>query len=172
MKYKRLIASIIDHISVSFIAAIIVSFIIANFVDGTQAETGAIPFLIMMTCFFPSCTSGYLLYWIIIAIFENNFSHMGEIFPYIATILIIIIVQTIVLSIIEIFTNGLTFGRNISKIKVVSDNGKYTLGKALIRNFLKSSSKYIFYIPFIFLIFNKTNKAFYDKIIKTSISEV
>ena len=127
-----------------------------------------LPFLIMIACFLPSYTSGYLLFWIIIASFEDNLS---QITPYIGIILIIIMVQTIVLSIVEMYTNGSTIGRRSFKIKVISDNGKYTIGKALTRNFVKSIGKYIFYIPFISLLFNKTNKAFYDKLIKTSISE-
>lgn len=130
-----------------------------------------LPFLIMIACFLPSYTSGYLLFWIIIASFEDNLSHIGEITPYIGIILIIIMVQIIVLSIVEMYTNGSTIGRRSFKIKVISDNGKYTIGKALTRNFVKSIGKYIFYIPFISLLFNKTNKAFYDKLIKTSISE-
>lgn len=172
MKYERLVANIIDHISVSFITVIIVCIIIGNIIGDTQGGgAGAIPFLIMIACFFPSCTSGYLLFWIIIAIFEDNLSNVGELGPYISVILTIVIVQTIILSIIEIATNGLTIGRMSLKIKVISDNGKYTIGKALCRNFIKSIGKYIFYIPFISLLFNKNNKAFYDKILKTSISE-
>ena len=171
MKYKRLIANIIDHILVSFITVIIVCFIIGGIIDNTQVGEGAIPFLIMIECFLPSCTSGYLLFWIIVAILEDNISHIGGIAPYIGVILTIIIVKTIVLSIVEISNNGSTIGRKSFKIKVISNNGKYTIGKALARNFVKSIGEYIFYIPFISLLFNKTNKAFYDRLLKTSISE-
>lgn len=171
MKYKRLIANMIDHILVSLITVIIVSFIVGSIIDNTQGGIGAIPFLIIIACFLPSCTSGYLLFWIMIATFQENLSNIDEISPYISVILTIIIIQTIVLSIAEISTNGSTIGRSGFKIKVISDNGKYTIGKALTRNFVKSVGKYIFYIPFISLLFNKTNKAFYDKLLKTSISE-
>ena len=119
--------------------------------------------------FFSSCTSGYLLFWITIAAFQGNIRYIGEIGPYISVIISIIIVQTIILSIVEICTNGSTIGRRNFKIKVVSDNGKYTIVKALVRNFVKSTGKYIFYIPFISLLFSKTNKAFYDKLLQTSI---
>lgn len=171
MKYKRLIANIIDHILVSLITVIIVCLMIGSIIDNTQGGLGAIPFLVMIACFFPSCTSGYLLFWIIVAAFEDNLSYIGEIGPYISVILTIIVIQTIVLSIVEISTNGSTIGRISFKIKVISDNGKYTIGKALIRNFIKSIGKYIFYMPFISLLFNKTNKALYDKLLQTSISE-
>ena len=171
MKYKRLIANIIDHILVSFITVIIVCFIIGGIIDNTQGGEGAIPFLIMIACFLPSCTSGYLLFWIIVAILEDNISHIGGIAPYIGVILTIIIVKTIVLSIVEISNNGSTIGRKSFKIKVISNKDKYIIGKALARNFVKSIGEYIFYIPFISLLFNKTNKAFYDRLLKTSISE-
>ena len=172
MKSKRLVANIIDHISVSFITVIIMCFIIGSIIMNTQdSGAGAIPFLIMISCFFPICTSSYLLFWIIIAIFENKIMNIGEIIPYISVILTIVIVETIILSIFEIVTNGLTIGRKSLKIKVISDNGKYTILIALCRNFIKSIGKYIFYIPFISLIFNKNNKAFYDNILRTSIKE-
>lgn len=171
MKYKRLIANIIDNILVSLITVIPVCLIIGSVIDNTQGGIGSIPFLVMIASFLPTCTSGYLLFWIIIAIFEGNLSHIGEIGPYISVILTIIVIQTIVLSLVEISTNGSTIGRISFKIKVTSDDGKYTIGKALTRNFIKSIGKYIFYIPFISLIFNKTNKAFYDKLLQTSISE-
>lgn len=171
MKYKRLIANIIDHIIVSLITGIIVCIIVGSIIDNTQGGVGAIPFFIIIACFLPSCTSGYLSFWIIIAAFEDNLSHIGEISPYISVILAIIIIQTIVFSIVEISTNGLTIGRRRFKIKVISDSGKYTIGKALTRNLVKSIGKYIFYIPFISLLFNKANKAFYDRLLKTSIIE-
>lgn len=171
MKYKRLIANMIDHILVSLSTVIIVCLIVGSIIDNTQGGIGALPFLIIIACLFPICTSGYLLFWIIIATFEDNLRHIGGISPYISVILTIIIIQTILLSIVEISNNGSTSGRRMFKIKVVSDNGKYTIGKALTRNFVKSIGKYIFYIPFISLLFNKTNKAFYDKLLKTSISE-
>ena len=153
MKYKRLIANIIDHILVSFITVIIVCIIIGNIIGNTQGGgAGAIPFLIMIACFLPSCTSGYLLFWIIVAILEDNISHIGGIAPYIGVILTIIIVKTIVLSIVEISNNGSTIGRKSFKIKVISNNDKYTIGKALARNFVKSIGEYILYTIYIITI--------------------
>ena len=169
MKYKRLIANIIDHISVSIITGIIVSIIVGSFIDNSELGLGATPFLIMIACFFSSCTSGYLLFWIIIAVLQGNIRYIGEIGPYISVIISIIIVQTIILSIVEICTNGSTIGRGNFKIKVVSDNGNYTLTKAFCRNFIKSTSQYLFYIPYISLLFCKNNKTIYDKILGTSI---
>lgn len=52
MKYKRLIANIIDHISVSIITGIIVSIIVGSFIDNSELGLGATPFLIMIACFF------------------------------------------------------------------------------------------------------------------------
>lgn len=60
MKYKRLIANIIDHIIVSLITGIIVCIIVGSIIDNTQGGVGAIPFFIMIACFLPSCTSEYL----------------------------------------------------------------------------------------------------------------
>lgn len=40
MKYKRLIANIIDHISVSIITGIIVSIIVGSFIDNSELGLG------------------------------------------------------------------------------------------------------------------------------------
>ena len=170
MKYKRLIANIIDHIAVSLITVIVVSFVIGTIIDDTKSGLGAIPFLIMIACFCPSISSGYLLFWTIFAISEGNINFIGELNPYIYIILTIVIVETVILSTVEIYTNGVTLGRNIMGIKVVNDdNNDGIVIKLILRNIVKSLGKYLFYIPFISLLFSKENKTMYDSLLKTSI---
>lgn len=68
MKYKRILANIIDHIVVSLIIIIKVCIVIGNIIDKTKSGLGAMSFLIMIACFCPSISSGYLLFWTRVAI--------------------------------------------------------------------------------------------------------
>jgi len=174
MKLKRLFAYIIDRILVLLLSFIITAIIIASIVDSEGSE--AIPFLIIMMNFFPSITSGYLLCGFVLGVIDGvrkgRIENMSGFAPYLGAILINIIVQAVILLIIELFKGGLTTGRKFMGIIVVSDNGNYTLTKSFCRNFIKSISPYLFYFPFISLIFSKNNKTIYDKLLGTSIVEI
>lgn len=169
MKTKRMMAYFIDHLILSIISNIIVSFLVFLSINPNDTGIGVIPFLVIIACVAPAFTSAYLLFWSIVGIFEGNIAYMYELNPYILTILAIIIVQTILLSIYETLTNGLTIGRKGERLKLINENGKHTIVKIIIRNFIKSFGKYMFYIPFISLIFSKDNKTIYDKILKTRV---
>lgn len=78
-------------------------------------------------------------------------------------------VETIILSTVEIYTNGVSLGKNILGIKVVDDNNDRTGMKVIFRNVIKLLGKYLFYIPFISLLFTKGNKTMYDRLLKTSV---
>lgn len=81
-------------------------------------------------------------------------------------------VETIILYTVEIYTNGVTLGKNIMGIKVVDDNDDRIGIKVIFRNVVKPLGKYLFYIPFISLLFTKGNKTLYDRLLKTSVINV
>lgn len=169
MKIKRLLATFIDYCMISVLSCIIVAFIVWSFVNSENFQ--AAPFLIMIVCFFPSWISGYIILNIYISFKEGtiSFESLGELIPCVSIILCSILVQTILLSLFE--RNGATPGKRCMNLKVSRFNNKYTIGKSLCRNFIRSSSRFLFYIPFISLIFSKDNRIWYDKLLKTTVIE-
>lgn len=167
MKIKRILATFIDYLVISLLSCIIVAFIVGSFIEPENSQ--AIPFLVIIVCCFPNWISGYIILNIYISITEGTITvkFLGELIPYISIILCIILVQTILLSLFE--RNGATPGKRCMNLKVICFNNKYTIGKSLCRNFIKSSSRFLFYIPFISLIFNKDNKTWYDKLLNTNV---
>lgn len=86
MKYKRILANIIDHIVVSLITNVIVCIVIGNIIYKTKLGLGVMSFLIMIARFYPSISSEYLLFWTIVAINKGNVKFVGELNPYISNI--------------------------------------------------------------------------------------
>lgn len=172
MKIERLLATFIDYLVISLLSCIIAVFIVGSFIVGSFIEpenSQAIPFLVIIFCFFPNWINRYVILDIYISITEGTITvkFLGELIPYISIILCIILVQTILLSLFE--RNGATPGKRCMNLKVICFNNKYTIGKSLCRNFIKSSSRFLFYIPFISLIFSKDNKTWYDKLLNTNV---
>ena len=171
MKVNRLAAYIIDNIIISFVTVIIFTLILGFFYLGGDSHgvEGAIPFVILLVSCCPISTSLYIVVYTVDVIVEGGISDILTALGPIIFVLIVIIFQTLLLSIVEICTSGKTVGRKAVKIKVISDDDEYTIRKATARNFIKVSSKYLFYTPFVSLLWNKNNKTIYDKWLGTSV---
>ncbi|MGL5087390.1 MAG: RDD family protein, partial [Clostridium sp.] len=88
------------------------------------------------------------------------------------TIILVVIIETILYTIMEILMNDTTIGKKLFNLKVEKiNNEKYTIFSKVIRNFMKSTSKYLLCVPFLFQLCSKNNQTLYDMIIKTTVTD-
>lgn len=150
--FKRALAYLIDYLIFS-VPIIIITFIIAiNFFPST-ISINVYPFILLMVVFCPYFILGYLIMYPI----------KNDIILVLASIGIVIALESIFYTLIEFIFNGQTIGKKYNNIKLCNKS----ILKIFIRNILKCSSKYILCIPYLPALVTKKKQTAYDLLLET-----
>ena len=155
---KRALAAIIDYAIFSIPIFTTVAILMQIFFENHISQV--YPFILMGLIYAPYLM---LLYFL-------KFPAPSDLGTVGISLVLIIIVSTIFYTLVEMIRDKNTFGKRALKIKLITTNQtNYSFLKSLTRNFLKTTSVYLFFTPFLFAI--KSNKTSYDKILDTTVIE-
>lgn len=164
-------ACIIDHfilcLPVGFVSALFVDSIIGFFgfhIDYSGGMSIIVPLMSMVYSAVP-----------VIGILDayNNLlgSHTSQaaMFAQSLTIIIsIILIEASINTVQESFSNKLTIGKGLMRIRVVRyDGSECPIFIKFLRNIFRSLNKFIFFIPAISIIFTAKKQTLYDLLLKT-----
>ncbi|MGH4120764.1 RDD family protein [Clostridium sp.] len=157
---KRISSYAMDYLIVSLPIMIVVG-ILCNLIFKNEINAQMFPFLLIILVYFPY------------GIFRNVYldhTLYGDYRIIIVATLLIVLMETLMFTLMEILNDGHTIGKKKFKIKVVSEsNKKYSLSIKIYRNILKSLSRNLFCIPFLFQLITSKKQTLYDSILGTSV---
>ena len=130
---------------------IVISFMAFSF--KRYRYSGVYPFILLMLVFCPYFMLGYLVLY----------PEINDILLVLASIAAIVILESIIYTLMEIFFNGQTIGKRCNDIRLYNT----TLLKLFIRNILKSASKYFLCIPYFIVFVTKEKQTAYDLLLGT-----
>lgn len=149
---KRAKAYLMDYLIVSMPIMIVISFMAFSFLKDTGILS-VYPFILLMLVFCPYFMLGYLVLY----------PEINDILLVLASIAAIVILESIIYTLMEIFFNGQTIGKSCNDIRLYNT----TLLKLFIRNILKSASKYFLFIPYFTVFVTKEKQTAYDLLLGT-----
>jgi len=149
---KRAKAYLMDYLIVSMPIMIVISFMAFSFFKDTGILS-VYPFILLMLVFCPYFMLGYLVLY----------PEINDILLVLASIAAIVILESIIYTLMEIFFNGQTIGKRCNDIRLYNT----TLLKLFIRNILKSASKYFLFIPYFTVFVTKEKQTAYDLLLGT-----
>lgn len=157
---KRMGASVIDYAIISIPLLTIVSIIMWYFFNNHISQV--FPFIALSLVFFPY----FMLVYLIV------YPAPSAILTVAITIAVIIFVEALMYTIMEVFNENATIGKRVLKIKITSVRKlKYSIVDKILRNVLKCLSKYLFFVPFLFMLITAQKQTLYDLILGTTVIE-
>lgn len=134
-----------------------------------------------MWCFFNNYVTGQVYPFILLSLVYFPYFFLMYLIKYPApndiltaciSIAILIITEALIYTVMEIFNENATIGKRVLKIRITSVRKfKYSIIVKICRNILKCSSKYLFFVPCLFVLITPRKQALYDLILGTVVIE-
>lgn len=157
---KRLGALALDRSIIAIPMMLIVSLLMSFFFESHISVV--YPIILMVLIYCPYALMAYLIVY----------PAPNDVGTMLISIMLMVIVQTIILTSIEMIYHGDTLGRRIVKIQIIPTNHRqYNLTRRLLRNLLEAISLYLFFIPALSIFWTPQKQTSYDIIVKTVVVE-
>lgn len=153
--YRRLMAAVIDF-TIIFIAAFCICAWLSIKIFTFQIDQQMAPFVVIEILTYP------LSFVWQICTDPQAFGNSSIFFLFLA---VSFFLESIFYTVFELFPSGRTPGFALMNIRIVHSTPRYRTLRIVLRNLMKTLSRYFFCIPFILSVFNK-GITFYDSITK------